>query len=411
MDNKVDQKKEFNSLNIFLTFFYIGCFAFGGFMSLIAVVNNIIVDKKKWVDGEKVLDGISIANLLPGPMAVNVCTYLGYKMRGNLGALASFTGILTPSFILIILFAINYDWINNNPYIQEFLFGIYPVLAAIIIHTFLKLSGKIVQEKLHWLYILLPTIILLTAPKSIHLFLILGLMFSYGVYGYLSSKVEVVGKINKTELFNSGKNIVFLLIFVLILFFIKLIPEIPVELNLFSSFGSLSVLLFGGGYVFIPLLEDLVVNQNLWVNQKEFIDAIAIGQVTPGPIVITVSYIGYKAAGMLGAIVSTIAIFGIPAFLMVQVGKVFHFVSENEKFKSAIKFLRFCGIGLILYAGIFLLMKTHEILPDNYSLRLIVGTLIFLISFFSLRKWNVNIFIVILFGGIAQILTYLFLIK
>ncbi len=400
------QEKKAGIGQLFYTFFSIGCFAFGGFMSLIAVVNSVIVEQKKWLSSEKILDGITIANLLPGPMAVNVVSYVGYKIGGWKGALASFVGVILPSFVLIILFAINYEYISQSRWITEFLFGVYPVLAAIILHTFVKLSKKIVRQQIQWGLILVPATILLIAPISFHLSIIFMLMIAYGILGGYLYTGEVTQKINTQQLLKSGKYLLIFFAFILFLAGISLTNPSSINLKLFSSFGSLSVMLFGGGYVFIPMLEDLVVHQNHWVSQKEFIDSIAIGQVTPGPIVITVSYIGYKAGGLIGAILSTIAIFGIPATLMIQVGNIFHLIAANEKYQSVIKYLRFCGIGLILYAGIFLILKNYQILPDHYTLRTVISIILLGISFLALRKWNTNIFLLILLGGVAQIIFY-----
>jgi len=396
---------------IFFTFFSIGCFAFGGFMSLIAVVNNVIVEKKKWIDSEKILDGITIANLLPGPMAVNVVSYIGYQILGFKGAVASFMGVILPSFMLIILFAINYDYIQQSAYINEFLFGIYPILSAIIIHTFIKLAKKITDTNLQWALVLIPSIVLLLTPINRHLAIIFGMLTAFGCLGAFLFSGEVKEKVDTKQLFQSGKYLFVFFAFVFGLFLITLFDPSIMALKLFSSFGSLSVLLFGGGYVFIPMLEDLVVNQNHWVSQKEFIDSIAIGQVTPGPIVITVSYIGYKAGGLLGAIVSTLAIFGLPALLMLQVGNIFHLISANERYKSIIKYLRFCGIGLILYAGIFLIFKNYQLLPDHHTTRAIISGILFLLSLFALRKWGTNIFILIIIGGLTQMIAYTFILQ
>ena len=121
--------------------------------------------------------------------------------------------------------------------------------------------------------------------------------------------------------------------------------------SLFITFGGVSLTLFGGGYVFIPILQELVVDQLHWVSTKEFVDGIAMGQITPGPIMISAAFIGYKVAGISGAIISTIAIFLPPALLMIVVSSFIDDIKNSKILNAVFKGVRAAVIGMIFAAG------------------------------------------------------------
>ena len=155
-------------------------------------------------------------------------------------------------------------------------------------------------------------------------------------------------------------------------------------------------MLFGGGYVFIPMMQEVVVQQYHWLNNQQFIDGIAIGQFTPGPIVITVAFIGYYVKGILGALVATIAIFTPPAVLMILASKVMDFLKHSKKVKAALKGVRLGIIGMIFYS-VFVISQNS--LNQNLENSMLFF-LILMSTFVILKKLNISIIWVIVSSGI-----------
>lgn len=405
----MENKKKVSSWQLFLTFLKIGSVAFGGFMSLIAVVENVIVKDKKWLDQETIVDGITLASLLPGPMAVNVVTYVGYKIKGISGAIASFLGIILPSFLMILVLGDLYFRYSDSLIIEAVFKGIMIAVAAIIFQVTHRMSKKNLKSQKAYLLAFLSFIILLIAPKNIQLYTTFGVIIILGILGYVGflgeTKEDInTKKVQKPSFKKTG-------IPLLVLGSWLLISLLPLPFNigslehLFVTFGGLGLMLFGGGYVFIPMIQELVVGQYHWMTQQTFIDAIALGQVTPGPIVISITFIAYQVKGILGAVVATLAIFGTPATLMVVMSQLMDYFKQSPRIQQVIKTIR-CGvIGMIFYAGFTILLTAFpsEILLDYVLLTKTVG--IFLFCIFALFRFKISVLWLI---PLAGLLGYLF---
>jgi chromate transporter len=162
--------------------------------------------------------------------------------------------------------------------------------------------------------------------------------------------------------------------------------------KLLITFGGMSLMLFGGGYVFIPLIQQMVVEGYAWVTQKEFVDAIAMGQITPGPILISATFIGYKVAGIAGAIAATVGIFSPSVVLMVMGTKAMSRLKSSAVFQRALLGIRPAVIGLIAAAA-FVVARTA---PVNW-----ISLVIFLISLLVLIRFKVPVAMVIVASGMT----------
>jgi len=407
----MENNQKVSSWQLFLTFLKIGSVAFGGFMSLIAVVENVIVKDKKWLDQESIVDGITLASLLPGPMAVNVVTYVGYKIKGVSGAIASFFGIILPSFLMILVLGDLYFRYSDSPMIEAVFKGIMIAVAAIIFQVTHRMAKKNLKSQKAYLLAFLSFIVLLLAPKSIQLYTTFSVILVLGLLGYF-------GFLESTTSDNISKKVVEKPSFkktgipLLILGSWLVISLLPLPLNigslehLFITFGGLGLMLFGGGYVFIPMIQELVVGQYAWMSQQTFIDAIALGQVTPGPIVISITFIAYQVKGLLGAIVATLAIFGTPATLMVVMSQLMDYFKQSPRIQQVIKTIR-CGvIGMIFYAGVTILLSAfpNDLLLDYVLLLKIIGTFLFCI--FALFRFKISVLWLIPLAGLLGYLLF-----
>ena len=268
----------------------------------------------------------------PGPMAVNTVAYVGYRLRGGLGALVCATAVLLPTVVFMVVLAELYFRFGTLPEIERIFSGILPAVAAIILSVCLTMGKKNLKSRGQWGAFLLVVVLLLISPRALKVYMTFGVVFLYGLVGYLMYRMKrsemlpssgspdvLEGRLGQSDRVLSKPRLVGFVLLGLVLL-LGLLP-LPVAqdglVSLMTTFSSMSLTLFGGGYVFIPMIQDVVVDRFGWLTSKEFIDGIALGQVTPGPILISAAFIGQKVAGIPGALLSTAAIFAPPAVLMV----------------------------------------------------------------------------------------------
>jgi chromate transporter len=400
------QKKPFISLlDIFVTFLKVGATAFGGFMALISVVENLVVQKKKLLTSEDMLDGISLASILPGPTAVNVVVYIGYRLRGIWGALISGISVLLPTFIFVVGFSILYFQWGEIPQIHKLFQGFIPAITAIIFSTAWGMAKKTIKN---WQGILLAVASAIMLKFGGGFYTTLLIILASGVMGYFfykntlnsttSTSTNLAIATNKSL---SKNNLIlgFSLLICFILLYIFPLPFIKTNslANLFITFSGMSLMLFGGGYVFIPLIQEIVVNQYGWITQTDFANGIAIGQITPGPIMITSAFIGYKVKGILGALIATIGMFFPPALLMVISSNFLDKIKSSVTIQAALKGIRPAVVGMIFIAGI-VFAQTAQIHGGSL--------VIFGASIFSIWKLQLDVVFIIPIAGILGLLLY-----
>jgi len=403
------QKQHVSLMFLFLTFLKIGSLAFGGYMALISVIENTIVKKLNLISHKDMLDGVSLANLLPGPMAVNVVAFTGYKVRGRLGALAATTGVILPSFLLILALShiyFNYGEVINLKTIFQ---GFMPAVAAIVFSVAWRLGKKTITGKIEFFIAVIATITLFFIPLAYKIYTPIALIFSAGIIGYFAFSDKSVNTTKTLKNTEFRKNIITLLILLSSLFLLWFLP-LPFEKNsvlyLTLTFASMSLMLFGGGYVFIPVIGSIVVLENNWLTAQEFNDGIALGQVTPGPILISATFIGYKVAGFWGALCSTIGIFGIPAILMVVISRWFDFIRQSSSTQAVMHGIHSAVIGMICVAA-FIILKSSVLsfaIPEIFDYWPVIS--IFIASLIGLIKFNLDVIWIIPPAGLIGYLFF-----
>lgn len=407
------QEKNDNQVSLshlFLTFLKIGSLAFGGYMALISVIENVIVKKLNLISHNDMLNGVSLANLLPGPMAVNVVAFVGYKVRGRIGALVTTTAVILPSFLLIL--ALSYLYFNFGEVVnfKSIFLGFMPAVAAIVFSVAWRLGKKTISGKIEFLIALVATLVLVFIPLQYKVYTPIALIFLSGLLGYKLFRPNNEKASNtKEKSALSIKNTAIIFSFFLILIALWFIP-LPIEKNsvlfLTLTFASMSLMLFGGGYVFIPVIGSIVVLENGWLTSQEFTDGIALGQVTPGPILISATFIGYKVAGFWGALCSTIGIFGVPAILMVVVSRWFDFINTSSATKAVMHGIHSAVIGMITVAAFIILKSSFGIFEFSAILSSWPILAIFFASLIGLIRYNLDVIWIIPPAGL---LGYLFL--
>lgn len=402
-------------LTLFFCFLKIGCVSFGGFMSLVSMIETQIVERRKWLSAEDMLDGVALASLLPGPMAVNTVAYVGYRLRGSAGALVSAVAVLLPTMLFMLVLTDLYFRFGTLPEVERIFSGILPAVAAIVLSVCLKMGIKNLKSIGEWGAFAFVVVLLLLMPSEFRVYATFGVVALYGAGGCLiyfsrskkpvvevvSAGEEAVGAKKKPSSAPSIKRgLGFLFLGSLVL--LGIVP-LPVSrdgiVSLMTTFSSMSLTLFGGGYVFIPMIQDVVVDRFGWLTSKEFIDGIALGQVTPGPILISASFIGQKVAGIPGAILSTVAIFAPPAMLMVLLTSMLDEIKNSQLVQAAMKGIRIAVIGLIFRAFINIFMMAW---PGSTGavVQSVMVLVVFILSFVALFRYKIDVVWIIPVAGL-----------
>ena len=393
---------------LFWSFIKIGTTSFGGFMALISVVQKELVKKKPIIEDHILLDAISLASVLPGPMAFNVIAYVGYTLKGVKGALVSMLGILLPSFLFMLILSFLYFEYGQVTVLNNFFKGVLPAVSAIIVAVAFNMFKKHIKDYKQVLISLMAVGAIL-AIKSI--FITVIIIFLSAVTGILIYKKSI-----QTEGIQADYNVKSkrsLLYFTLSIALVAsvvgvLLPLLStgdvyeqalVNKSLMLTFSGMSVTLFGGGYVIIPAMQEIIVNGLHWLTKKEFADAIALGQLTPGPIFISATFIGYKVGGFFGAVTATLAIFIPPAFIMIIFSEFLNKIKESPFVKAAFKGLRPAVIGMILAAA-YTISKSY---PINYF-----SIIIFLMVVIASINYKIDVIYLIPISGVLGMLFYNF---
>lgn len=377
-------------LFIFWTFIKIGSVAFGGFMALMAVIESVIVKQRRLLEHRDMLDAISLANLLPGPQAVNVVAYTGYRLRGGVGALVAATGVILPSFLLLLALSHVYFRYGEIVALQKIFQGFIPAVAAIVLSVAWRMGRKTVSGVREVLLVAFAAAVLALVPIEFKVYAPVAIIALYTLMGiYLFRENDTVEKpsVGASPLSRRRFAIVATLLAALALLWFFPLPLERDSLALLTlTFASMSLMLFGGGYVFIPIIGSIVVGEYAWLTRQEFTDGIAMGQITPGPILISATFIGYKVAGLAGAALSTIAIFTPPAILMVAASQVLDRIRASATTHAAMRAIH-CGvIGMIIVAAFVILRSALPVWSvdpgqDWPTLLILAGSLVALIRF------------------------------
>ncbi len=393
--------KEVTLKYLFYTFFKIGLVSFGGHMALISVVQREMADRDGVIENDVILNAVSIASLLPGPLAVNVITYIGYHLRGKMGAIVSMIAVLLPACILMLI--LSYLYFTNTYQIKadQLMYFVMGTVGAIILSTSFSLFKKEATGNIKKIALCLTAMVIQVLFKSY--LVTIGLLFFGGIAGIIL-QVENVSTTQSKFHFLVGlkTKVVLALLAVIELLFItntaKLIEN--TFLKILIIFSGISLSLFGGGYVMIPIMQSLFVNDLVWLNQQEFVDAIAFSQITPGPILVSATFIGYKIAGLMGAILATMAIFIPSGVLMIFVSGLWSKNKDHHILRNIMGGIKGVVIGLIIASGIEVLMKL-----DRELLLIGITVICFLLNF----KYKISAVYLILASIFAGVILKIYL--
>ena len=297
-------------------FLRLGLTAFGGPAAHIAMMQEEVVERRQWLTKEQFLDLLGAANLLPGPSSTEVALYIGYRQAGGIGILLAGVGFILPAFLMVMGLAWAYVRFGHLPQVTGVLYGIKPVVIAVILQALWNLGRTALKSKF------LAGIGLAALPLAFFgvspLLLLLGAGVLVGGGRWVKEKRQESLKPLLTLL-----SIVLAFVMAILAFTHYSAPSSTLGLRpLFLVFLKLGSVVYGSGYVLLAFLRADLVTQRFWLTPAQLLDSVAVGQVTPGPVFTTATFIGYVLAGPKGAIVATLGIF-LPAFLLVGVSGPF----------------------------------------------------------------------------------------
>lgn len=367
MENKVNTKE------IILLFLKLGIIGFGGPAAHIAMMQNEVVVKRKWMDEQHFLDLLGAVNLIPGPNSTEMAIHIGYDKGGWKGLLAAGLCFIFPAVLITGIFAFLYHQYGQLPEVQPFIYGIKPAIIAVIIGAVYPLAKKSIKSAFLALVGMAVLLGSLSGISEIYL------MFGAGLLAI------VVFSFQRRNNGNTLQG------FVPFLFFKVAQSEFFSEKNikLFWIFLKIGSILYGSGYVLFAFLDTELVAKGL-ITRQQLMDAIAVRQFTPGPVFSSVTFIGYQINGLSGAILSTIAIF-LPSFIFVAL--LNPLMKRIRRYKSLSAFLDAVNVASVAIIVAVCFTMGKETVTDW---RTIIIALISAFIVFKFKKVN-SAFIVL--GG------------
>jgi len=374
-----------------MSFLRLGLTAFGG-PAMIAYIKELSVNRNKWLDEETFKDGVSLCQSIPGATAMQMAAYVGLRSNGLIGALLSYAGFGLPAFILMLVLSVAYVGAHELPFAVSLFKGLQVIVVAIIANATYSF-GKGIFKNYREILIALISAVLLWSGVSPFVVIMGAALVGTVFFTNIGSSVSPthIGKKNQREF----KQVILLFLIFLIGLFGLYIANINL-FNLATLMLKIDLFAFGGGFGSVPLMLHEIVDVRKWVDSKTFMDGIALGQVTPGPIVITATFVGYLMYGFAGALVATMAVF-TPSFLILTgVTPFFDRLKTSKYFVGATKGILATFVGLLFYATI----KFASAVPwDSVRILLGLGALIALIK-------KVDILYVVLIGAIISMIIF-----
>lgn len=443
---------------LFLSMLKIGLVGFGGGLAVISHIRALAVQQRHWLTEQEFAAGFALGQSLPGTAAGNTATYVGLKLRGWRGAGVALAGFILPSMLMMIGLAILYRHLRYLPDTDRLFHGLNAAVVALVIVTAWRIGRNSLVKPWQWFVAVLACLVVaFFSATVIEVVLAAGLVGIFidsfaekqlrklaQLQGVKSRRKRIAARmtlqrrrrnIRKTNVVGgyltrgmaeerlrqeeltvaettesaftddgpdqspqstekSKRSAILLGVSV------PIFTKVALLLMLSTIFLRVGSITFGGGFVMIPLIESEVVDSHHWLTHQEFVDATALGQITPGPVLITATFIGYRVAGTLGAIVATVSIF-LPSFLMTVVaGSSLARFHTNKIVQSFLKGVTPAVVGLLVAAGISI---------GRAGIHSWVGMVIAVVAGAILVRFRPNAIWVILGAGLVRFITGFFI--
>jgi chromate transporter len=366
---------------LLIYFLRLGLLGFGGPVALVGQMERELVGERAWLTKEQMREAIAICQSLPGPLAIQVGIYVAFLRGGFWGAWIGGWAFIFPNFVIVAALGALYVYFGDLKPVTAIFYGVSPAVIALILHSCYRLAKLGMEDWLQWLIaiVCLAVTVILQAEVAL-LFLgagLVGILYYGNVWRRPPAVLQVALLPSLSQLMPtaSGSTLAKLLLF-------------------FLKAGALT---FGSGLVIVPFLEQGLVKQYGWMDEHQFLIAVAVGMISPGPVVITATFVGYLVAGLWGSVVSTVGIF-LPSFVLVLVvAPLLARHRSNPNIQGFVRGAYAAAIGTILGAS-FLLGR----IAIGDWLTVLIGT----VSLAVLFRWKVSNPLLIAVTAIVGLIAY-----
>lgn len=356
MEKATDHRSDPSLWEAILVWLRIGILSFGGPAAQIALMHKVVVDEKRWLSEKEYLNALSFCMLLPGPEAMQLATYSGWRLHGVIGGLAAGLLFVIPGAIVILALAAMYSLVGDVPLVTALFLGIKAAVIVVVLEALLRVAKKALHGRLHWI---------IAAAAFVGIFF-LNLPFPLIILiaGFIGFFTEISATADDRSVKKTQSQLPWTIVTVvvwLVLWWLPLVmmsyagaPDILIELGKF--FSTLAVVTFGGAYAVLAYLAQDVVNQFGWLTTGEMMDGLGLAETTPGPLILVTEFVGFIAAfreggfwlGVAGAAVTLWVTF-VPCFLWIFAGAPYiDRLAEQPRLRGALSAITAAVVGVIL---------------------------------------------------------------
>lgn len=364
--------------------FKLGCTAFGGPAAHIAMLRQDVVEKRRWLSDQRFLDLIGITNLIPGPNSTEMVMHIGKERAGNRGLVAAGAAFILPAALITLIFAWLYMEYGTTTQGTWVLRGIKPVVLAVVVQAIWNLGRTAFRT--------VPLAIVGAIVFALYLFGIneILLLFGGAIVVFLGTRLAASGKRPSTSSFIAP-----ILTPGAFMAQAAADPSIPYTgLRLFLTFLKIGSVLYGSGYVLVAFIHNDFVERLGWLTETQLLDAVAVGQFTPGPVFTTATFVGYVVGGFTGAVVATLGIF-LPAFIFVAVAhSLMNRLMALPWVRSLLDGVNVAAIGLM--AAVAVVLARDAVVN-------VLTALLFVVAFILLIRFRVNSALLVAAGALVSI--------
>lgn len=351
----------------------LGTIGFGGIAGMITTIENEMVIQRKWIDHQHFMDVLSTSYIIPGPNAVEVVMHCGKERGGRLGLVVAGICYILPAMVICLVLGYCYQKYSALPDVQQFMFGIRPAITALVIGTVIRLSDKTLRNNK-----ILIVLCLLVFAGSLYGLNEVLLIIAAGFFNYLANAANT-----KLTVFAA-------------LAYLPLLQQVNSrfsENKLFFIFLKIGAILYGSGYVLFAYMDEALVRNHHWLSRQQLMDAIAVGQITPGPILSSATFAGYIIGGTMGGVVATIGIFLPSFFISFFLNKLLSSARKSQKLRVFLDGLSAASISIIAVVAVHLFTASIQ----RWQGTVILAICLILTLFFK----KLNTVLVILIGSIG----------
>src|SRR5213592_4665492 len=354
----------FTLRDLLVYFLRLGTLGFGGPIALAGHMQKDLVEERRWVSKQDYLEGLAFSQLSPGPLAAQLAMYLGWLRAGALGATVVGIAFILPSFLMVLVLSALYVHFGSLPWIQGMFYGIGAAVIAIIVRSAIKLvRGTVGRDWLLWaIFTALAITTAWTKSEIVWLFLLCG------VIAMFVKAPPLIPSRATSAMFVGGVGP--------LLTGIHGLASIATVGVLFLFFLKAGAFVFGSGLAIVPFLYGGVVAKFHWLTERQFVDAVAVAMITPGPVVITAAFIGYVVAGPVGALVAAWAVFAPPYFIVLFGAPYYRRFAQNRQVKAFVQGVTAAAVGAIAGAAVILTRRAVFDLPTVLIALISLGVLL-----------------------------------